>query len=112
GSSRTVPQPAPGSGLDRGTRPADAAGPQLPQPVGGTAAQTSGEKMNSARDDILAGIRRGVGRGPVPAETAAKLAERVAAHRRNLVPARATSLDHAGRSDRSVAMAAEVQTTG
>jgi L-lactate dehydrogenase complex protein LldG len=67
--------------------------------------------MNSARDDILAGIRRGLGRGPVPAETAAELAERVAAHRRNLVPARAASPDHAGRVDLFVAMAEEVQTT-
>jgi L-lactate dehydrogenase complex protein LldG len=67
--------------------------------------------MSSARDDILAGIRRGLGRGPVAAETAAQLAERVAAHRRNLVPARAASLDHAGRVDLFVAMAQEVQTT-
>jgi L-lactate dehydrogenase complex protein LldG len=67
--------------------------------------------MSPARDDILAGIRRGLGRGPVAAETAAQLAERVAAHRRNLVPARAASLDHAGRIDLFVAMAEEVQTT-
>jgi L-lactate dehydrogenase complex protein LldG len=67
--------------------------------------------MNSARDDILAGIRRGLGRGSVPAETAAELAERVAAHRRNLVPARATSLDRTGRVDLFVAMAEEVQTS-
>jgi L-lactate dehydrogenase complex protein LldG len=67
--------------------------------------------MSSARDDILAGIRRGLGRGPVPAETAAELAGRVAVHRRNLVPARAAGLDHAGRVDLFVAMAEEVQTT-
>src|SRR5438270_10811953 len=67
--------------------------------------------MTSARDDILAGIRRGLGRGPVNGETAAQLAERVAAHRRNLVPARAAALDHAGRVDLFVAMAEEVQTT-
>jgi len=67
--------------------------------------------MNSARDDILAGIRRGLGRGPVRAETAAALAERVAVHRRNLVPARAASLDRAGRIDLFVTMAEEVQTT-
>jgi L-lactate dehydrogenase complex protein LldG len=67
--------------------------------------------MNSARDDILAGIRRGLGRGPVRAETAAALAERVAAHRRNLVPARAARLDRTGRGDLFVAMAEEVQTT-
>jgi L-lactate dehydrogenase complex protein LldG len=67
--------------------------------------------MNSARDDILAGIRRGLGRGPVPAATAAELAERVAAHRRNLVPARAAGLGHAERVALFVAMAEEVQTT-
>jgi L-lactate dehydrogenase complex protein LldG len=67
--------------------------------------------MSSARDDILAGIRRGLRRGPVSGETAAELAARVAAHRRNLVPARAASLDDAGRVDLFVAMAEEVQTT-
>jgi len=67
--------------------------------------------MTSARDDILAGIRRGLRRGPVDGETAAALAARVAEHRRNLVPARAASRDHAGRVDLFVAMAEEVQTT-
>jgi L-lactate dehydrogenase complex protein LldG len=67
--------------------------------------------VSSARDDILAGIRRGLGRGPVAAETAAELVERVAAHRRNLVPARAAALDHAERVDLFVAVAEEVQTT-
>ena len=65
----------------------------------------------SARDDILAGIRRGLRRGSLPAETAAALAERVAAHRRNLIPARAAALDQAARIDLFVAMAEEVQTT-
>lgn len=65
----------------------------------------------SARDDILGGIRRGLRRGPLPAETQAALAERTAAHRRNLVPARAAVLDHAARVDLFVAMAEEVQTT-
>ena len=36
---------------------------------------------------------------------------RVAAHRRNLVPARATALDHAARVDLFVAMAEAVQAT-
>jgi L-lactate dehydrogenase complex protein LldG len=67
--------------------------------------------MSAARDDILAGIRRALKRGPVPPETASALAGRVAAHRRNLVPARASALDHAGRVDLFVAMAEEVQTT-
>jgi L-lactate dehydrogenase complex protein LldG len=65
----------------------------------------------SARDDILGGIRRALNRGPVPAATAAALAERVAAHRRNLVPARAAALGPAARLDLFVAMAEEVQTS-
>ena len=65
----------------------------------------------SARDDILGGIRRALKRGPVLAEREAELAERVAAHRRNLIPARAAALDHAARVDLFVAMAEEVQTT-
>jgi L-lactate dehydrogenase complex protein LldG len=65
----------------------------------------------SARDDILGGIRRALRRGPLPEETATALAERVAAHRRNLIPARAASLDPAARIDLFVAMAEEVQTT-
>jgi L-lactate dehydrogenase complex protein LldG len=65
----------------------------------------------SARDDILGGVRRGLRRGPLPAETAAALAERVDAHRRNLIPARAAALDPAARVSLFVAMAEEVQTT-
>src|SRR3954469_10232502 len=64
-----------------------------------------------ARDDILAAVRRGLRRGPLPAETQAALAERVALHRRNLVPARAAALDDRARIDLFVAMAEEVQTT-
>jgi L-lactate dehydrogenase complex protein LldG len=65
----------------------------------------------SARDDIFAGIRGALKRGMVPVATEAELTARVAAHRRNLVPARAKSLDRAGRVDLFVAMAEEVQTT-
>jgi L-lactate dehydrogenase complex protein LldG len=65
----------------------------------------------TARDDILGGIRRALKRGPLPAETQAALAERVGAHRRNLVPARAAARDHAGRVGLFVQMAEEVQTT-
>lgn len=64
-----------------------------------------------ARDDILGAVRRGLRRGPLPEETQRALAERVAAHRRNLIPARAAALDHRGRIDLFVAMAEEVQTT-
>jgi L-lactate dehydrogenase complex protein LldG len=65
----------------------------------------------TARDDILGGIRRALKRGPVPAETRRALTERVAAHRRNLVPARAAALDRAARVELFVRMAEEVQTT-
>ncbi|HTW51765.1 MAG TPA: lactate utilization protein [Stellaceae bacterium] len=65
----------------------------------------------SARDDILGGIRRGLGRGALTGAPADALAERVATHRRNLVPARAASLDPAGRVHLFVQMAEAVQTS-
>lgn len=65
----------------------------------------------SARDDIIGGIRRALHRGPVPEETARSLEERVALHRRNLIPQRAAALDTRRRIDLFVAMAQEVQTT-
>ena len=65
----------------------------------------------TAREDILGGIRRGLRRGQLPAETESALAARVAAHRRNLVPARAAALDPVARVDLFIAMAEEVQTT-
>jgi L-lactate dehydrogenase complex protein LldG len=65
----------------------------------------------TARDDIIANVRRGLRRGPLPEAAAAELRERVAAHRRNLVPARAASLDPHRRIELFVAMAEEVQTT-
>ena len=67
--------------------------------------------MSAARDDILGGIRRALRRGPLPADKTAELVERVVAHRRNLVPARAAALDRASRVDLFVTMAEEVQTT-
>jgi L-lactate dehydrogenase complex protein LldG len=67
--------------------------------------------MSEAREQILAGIRRGLRRGPLPAAIQTELAARVAAHRRNLVPARAAALDAAARIALFVAMAEEVQTT-
>jgi L-lactate dehydrogenase complex protein LldG len=67
--------------------------------------------MTTARDEILGDIRRALWRGPLPADKTAELSARVAAHRRNLVPARAAALDPAARIDLFVAMAEEVQTT-
>ena len=67
--------------------------------------------MSGAREDILGGIRRALHRGPVSSENGAELHERVAAHRRNLVPARATALGHRSRVELFIAMAEAVQTT-
>lgn len=65
----------------------------------------------NARDDILGGIRRGLGRGAVTGMDAEALAERVAMHRRNLIPSRATALDAVERIDLFAKMAEAVQTT-
>lgn len=67
--------------------------------------------MSAAREAIFAGVRRALGRGPLDAAQQAALRERVAAHRRNLLPARATALDPAGRLDLFVRMAEAVQAT-
>ena len=65
----------------------------------------------SARDDILDRIRSGLGRGALTGDAAGEVAARIARHRRNLIPARATSLEPAARVDLFVAMAEVVQTT-
>jgi L-lactate dehydrogenase complex protein LldG len=67
--------------------------------------------MNTAREAIFAGIRRSLGRGPLTAEGEAELRARVAAHRCNLVPARAAALDDAAQVELFVAMAEGVQAT-
>ena len=67
--------------------------------------------MSGARADIIASIRRSLRRGRVDAQTEAELRAQVAAHRRNLIPARAAALDHSGQIDLFVAMAEEVQAT-
>ena len=67
--------------------------------------------MSEARAQILAGIRRSLKRGRLESAREAELRERVAGHPRNLVPARATTLDHSSRTDLFVAMAEEVQAT-
>jgi L-lactate dehydrogenase complex protein LldG len=65
--------------------------------------------MSASRESVLGGVRRALGRGPLDAERALALAARVAAHRRNLVPQRATSLAPAAQRDLFVALAQEVQ---
>ena len=67
--------------------------------------------MTTARDDILAGIRRSLKRGRLDPDAEAELARRVAAHPRNLVPARATALDHAAQVALFAVMAEAVQAT-
>ncbi len=67
--------------------------------------------MSEARDQILGLIRRSLKRGRLGAEPETELRRRVAAHRRNLIPARAAALDHKGRVELFVAMAEEAQTS-
>jgi L-lactate dehydrogenase complex protein LldG len=67
--------------------------------------------VTSSREAILGGVRAALGRGPLSPSRAAELQARLAAHRRNLVPARAASLDHHARIDLFVAMAEAVQAT-
>src|ERR1700736_4644686 len=67
--------------------------------------------MSASREQILAGVRRSLKRGRLDVARDTELRERVAAHNRNLVPARATTLEHQGRVDLFVAMAEEVQAT-
>ncbi len=67
--------------------------------------------MSGGRDQILGSIRAGLGRGRLDAATEATLTESLKAHRRNLVPARAAALDHAGQIALFIAMAEEVDAT-
>jgi L-lactate dehydrogenase complex protein LldG len=67
--------------------------------------------MTIVRDQILGGIRARLGRGQLDPAIRAALEARLAAHRRNLVPARAAALDHAAQVALFVAMAEEVDAT-
>jgi L-lactate dehydrogenase complex protein LldG len=67
--------------------------------------------VTSSRDAILAGVRAALGREPLDPSRAAELQARLATHRRNLVPARAASLDHQAQIELFVAMAEAVQAT-
>ncbi len=64
--------------------------------------------MSAAREQILAGIRRGLGRGTPDESTAATLETRLARHPPNLVPARAAGLDRRGLADLFASLAADV----
>ena len=67
--------------------------------------------MSGARDQVLGGIRGSLKRGRLDPTHENELREQVAAHRRNLVPARAAALDRAGRADLFITMAEDVQAT-
>ena len=65
--------------------------------------------MSEARERILGAIRSSLGRGRLDPDAEADLRARIAAHRRNLVPVRATALDERARVELFIAMAEEVQ---
>ena len=67
--------------------------------------------MSEARERILAAVRNSLGRGRLDPKREAELRARLAAHHRNLVPARATAIDERGRVELFIAMAEEVQAT-
>ena len=67
--------------------------------------------MSEARGRVLAAIRGSLNRGRVDANTESGLRTRIAAHRRNAIPARAGALDHRAQVDLFAAMAEEVQAT-
>jgi L-lactate dehydrogenase complex protein LldG len=67
--------------------------------------------MSRSREAIIAAVRRSLNRGPLTAEREAELRAMVAAHRRNLVPARATSLDHLAQVELFISMAEAAQAT-
>jgi len=67
--------------------------------------------MSEAREQILAKLRSSLKRGRLDAARETELRKQVAAHRRNLVPARAAALDDQRRVDLFVAMAEEAQAT-
>jgi L-lactate dehydrogenase complex protein LldG len=67
--------------------------------------------MNEARDTILRRIRTSLRRGPLNDTDSGALRARLASPQRNLMPARATSLNHAGQVDLFVAMAQAVHAT-
>ena len=54
--------------------------------------------MSEARERILAAVRISLGRGRLDPDAEADLRARIAAHRRNLVPVRATALDERARA--------------
>jgi L-lactate dehydrogenase complex protein LldG len=71
----------------------------------------NGGRNAAAREQILGGIRRALKRGPLGEAAAGTLLEKLTRPRRNLVPARAASLERPALIDLFVSMAEEVQAT-
>ena len=67
--------------------------------------------MSEARDQIFGDIRARLGRGRLDADAQREAEERLTAHRRNLVPARAAALDHAGQVGLFISEAQAVDAT-
>jgi L-lactate dehydrogenase complex protein LldG len=67
--------------------------------------------VSDARDQIFGDIRARLGRGRPDAAANAAAEERLNAHRRNLIPARAAALDHAGQVALFIAEAQAVDAT-
>ena len=67
--------------------------------------------MSEPRERILAAVRNSLGRGRLDPDREAELRARIAAHHRNLLPARATAIDERERVELFIAMAEEVQAT-
>jgi L-lactate dehydrogenase complex protein LldG len=67
--------------------------------------------VSEAREQILGAIRRSLGRGPADDARRAAVAERLARHERNLVPARAQGIERSALIALFAAMAEEAQTT-
>jgi L-lactate dehydrogenase complex protein LldG len=67
--------------------------------------------VSEARDQILGAVRRALKRGQLGEAKAGELMQRLAEHKRNLIPKRAASLDKRAQVDLFVAMAQEVHAT-
>ncbi len=66
---------------------------------------------DSARNQILGGIRKSLGRGPLSDEAAAPLRRRLSEHPSNLIPARTKTLDAEGLTTMFRSFAEEADTT-
>jgi L-lactate dehydrogenase complex protein LldG len=77
----------------------------------GAAEEKRNRQVSDARERILAAVRNSLGRGRLDPNGEAELRARLTAHRRNLIPARATAIDERARVELFIAMAEEVQAT-